>query len=183
VVVPKIYPKTLNTLSHGGGRGLGGGQIVPHFLLMRDSRMLPLSDQLWYESDQDPDKYIRKVYDYITSHVGYGFDEDLVGLNEYVQMPYETLTKGWGDCEDSTMLMVSMLTPKGVPCRMVLGYAAGGSHRWPEVKYEGEWYIFDTTNGDVFPLRDSEKKHYVPMFYVTPHSFRPAMSPFPLYLP
>lgn len=183
MVVPRIYPATLRKMHTGETDGIGGGQFVPHFLVMRDSRILPLTDKLWLKSGQDPDKYTEEVFEYVTKNVDYAFDEDVNGLVEYVQMPYETLQLGRGDCDCSAALMVSMLIAKGIPSHMTFGYAGGGSHRWPEVKYKGDWYVFDTTNGEVFLESESGKKSYVSLFYVTPHSFRPTFSPFPIYIP
>ena len=167
----------------GESDAIGGGQFVPHFLVMRDSRIFPLVETLWIKSGRNRDAYTEAVFDYITRNVDYAFDEDVNGLMEYVQMPQETLDRGYGDCDCSAVLMVSMLTAKGVPCHLTFGYAGGGSHRWPEVLHQGRWKIFDTTNGDIFLKTDSPNKGYLPMFYVTPHSFRPAVSPIPFYLP
>ena len=184
MVVPQIHPKTMRAMAEGrGGYGIGGGQIVPHFFLMRDSRIIPLADSLWQKAGKRPDRYTEAVFEYVTKHVGYGSDEDVHGLNEYVEMPGESLDLGWADCEGTAMLMVALLTIKGVPCHVSFGYAGSGSHRWPEVKYKDGWYIFDTTNGDIFPKESSFNKGYVAMFYVTPHSFRPSVFPVPLFLP
>lgn len=170
-------------MARGSGNGLGAGQFVPHFFLMRDSRVIPLADKIWERSGKRKDRYTESVFEYITKHVGYGFDEDVHGLNEYVEMPGESLDIGWADCEGTAMLMVALLTLKGVPCHVSFGYAAGGSHRWPEALYKDEWWVFDTTNGDRFKTSHSLNKNYIPLFYVTPHSFRPVVSPIPFFLP
>jgi len=96
---PKIHPDTLRKMRTGETNGIGGGQFVPHFLLLRDSRILPLADELWKKSGKDPDRFVEEVFEYITRNVGYAFDEDIEGgLTEYVQMPHEVLNRGWGDC-------------------------------------------------------------------------------------
>lgn len=183
MAIPRIHPKTLESMARGDSMGLGVGQVVPHFLLMRDSRILPYAEKIWQKSGGDIDKFILGVFDFVTKNVGYEYDSDKTGLTEYVGMPYETLMDGWGDCDCSAVLMVSMLTPKGIPCHMALGYAGSSSHRWVEAKYKGDWYIFDTTNGDAFPFDRRYEKGYMPFFYVTPHSFRAWFMSVPLYLP
>ena len=181
---PKIHPTTLRKMHTGETDGIGGGQFVPHFLLLRDSRILPLADELWNKAGKDQDRFVEIVFDYITRNIGYAFDEDIDGgLTEYVQMPHEALERGWGDCDCSTVAMVSLLIAKGIPCHVTFGYAGVGSHRWPEVKYKNNWYVFDTTNGEVFPTEQRLDRGYMDLFYVTPHSFRPSWFPIPLYLP
>jgi len=183
MATPRIHPKTLQSLATGGSKGLGGGQFTPHFLVMRDSRIIPYADAIWKQSGEDPDTYVEKVFEFVTKNVGYAYDADMYGLEEYVAMPYEALINGWGDCDCSSILMVSMLTAMGIPSHMSLGYAGSGSHRWPEVKYKGDWWVFDTSNGDVFPTDKRLDKGYSALFYVTPHSFRPTAFPIPLFLP
>ena len=184
VVCPKIHPDTKRKMQTGELNGIGGGQFVPHFLLLRDSRVLPIAEDLWKKSGGDQDKYTELVFDHITRNIGYAFDEDIEGgLTEYVQMPFEALQRGWGDCDCSTEAMISLLSANGVPCHMTFGYAGVGSHRWPEVMYKGVWHVFDTTTGGVFPIDERIDRGYIDMFYVTPHSFRPSCFPIPLYLP
>lgn len=152
------------------------GQLVPHWLMMRDGRLMPLVRKIWSESS-GPEDYLERVYKLITTRVKYVPDKKEFGMEEYVQMPYMTLVRGAGDCEDSAMTMVSMAAAMGIPARMGLGYLSnGGSHRWAEAMYDGEWHVFETTNGKIghFPTSKYKEMGYHPVFYVAPNFFIPA---------
>lgn len=153
------------------------GVIVPHFLIMRDPRIIPFLDKMWAKSGSK-DAFIKNYFDFITENIYYCSDKDCFGQEEYVQMPFETLENGYGDCECSAILMVSGLYFKGIPSRVTFGYALGESHRWTEALYKGKWMVFDTTNGDIFPIEDRQTKGYDPLFYVTPYSFTLVKIPF-----
>jgi transglutaminase-like putative cysteine protease len=161
------------------------GVAVPHFLLMRDPRVVPVADRMWEKAGGDQDKMIDIVFDFITTHIYYITDEEAWNSAEHMTMPAEALQLGYGDCGNSAQLMESLLYFKGVPSRMVFGYAMGQSHRWVEAFYKGKWMVFDTTNGDVFPTAEREKKGYDALFFVTPYSFALAKMQFvpPLFLP
>lgn len=50
---------------------------------------------------------IEKIWSYVDSHVSYRYDSDTSGM-EYWKLPNQTLTQGWGDCEDWSNLFVSL---------------------------------------------------------------------------
>lgn len=161
------------------------GVIVPHFLLMRDPRIVPVADKMWEKAGGDQDRMIETVFDFITTHIYYITDREAFDSEEFMGTPYEIAALGYGDCGNSSQLMESLLYFKGVPSRMVFGYAMGQSHRWVEARYKEKWMVFDTTNGDVFPTAEREKKGYDALFFVTPYSFALAKMQFvpPLFLP
>ena len=161
------------------------GVLVPHFLLMRDGRILPFANKMWEKSEKDQDRYIENTFEFITTNIYYITDREAYGSEEFMGTPHEILVQGAGDCGNSAQLMVAVLFLKGVPSRMVFGYALGESHRWVEAQYKGQWTVFDTTNGDVFPTSKREERGYDALFFVTPHSFALAKMQFlpPLFLP
>jgi transglutaminase-like putative cysteine protease len=161
------------------------GVIVPHFMIMRDPRIVPFIDRMWAKSGNDETKFIESFFNFVTENIFYCTDKDCFGQEEYVQMPFETLESGYGDCECSSMLFISGLFLKSIPSRVTFGYAVGQSHRWAEVFYKGKWMVFDTTNGDIFPVEKKAEKGYDALFYVTPFSFALAKLPIlpPLFLP
>lgn len=163
------------------------GVLVPHFLMMRDPRVIPIADKLWEKSGNNKDKFIVDTFEFITTNVFYITDEEAFGQSEFMQLPGQLLLEtGAGDCGNSAQAMVSLLFFKGVPSRMTFGYALGQSHRWVEAQgSDGVWRVYDTTNGHVFPTVDRTKYGYEALFWVTPYSFALAKIPIlpPLFLP
>jgi len=184
--------RSLHLLSNGGISDLMEnkadiGVLVPHFLMMRDSRVIPIADKLWEKSGKNKDMFIDNTFDFITTNVYYITDKEAFGQEEFMQMPGQLLLEtGAGDCGNSAQAMVSLLFFKGVPSRMTFGYALGQSHRWVEAqKSDGVWRVYDTTNGHVFTAAEREKFGYDALFWVTPYSFALAKIPIlpPLFLP
>lgn len=160
------------------------GVLVPHFLLMRDARIIPLADKMWEKSGHSNDKMIEIAFDFITTNIYYITDKEAFHQEEFIQTPGEMISEsgGFGDCGNSSLLMVSLLYYKGVPSRMVFGYAGDSSHRWVEaLTSDGVWRVYDTTNGHSFPTSEREQHGYDSLFQATPFSF--ALSKFPLLPP
>ena len=53
------------------------------------------------------DQDLETLWKYVDSHIYYRYDSDTSGM-EYWKLPNETLSQGWGDCEDWSNLFVSM---------------------------------------------------------------------------
>ena len=161
------------------------GVLVPHFLLMRDARIVPLADKMWEKSGNKNDGMIETAFGFVTTNIFYITDKEAWGTEEHMTMPYEAVELGYGDCGNSAQLLTALLYYKGVPCRMVFGYAGTSSHRWVEAFYKGQWTVFDTTNGNTFPTSERAQHKYDALFFVTPYSFSLAKLPFvpPLFLP
>jgi transglutaminase-like putative cysteine protease len=161
------------------------GVLVPHFLMMRDGRIIPVADRMWEKAGGNRDKMIDIVFEFITTNIYYITDREAFGSEEFMGSPFQIATLGYGDCGNSAQLMESLLFYKGVPSRMVFGYALGNSHRWVEAFYKGQWMAFDTTTGETFPTSEREKRGYDNLFNVTPFSFSLAKLPMvpPLFLP
>ena len=151
------------------------GQIIPHWLLMRDARILPLARFLFYRVAKTPEEYLGMIYDIVANKIKYIPDKKEFGMEEYVQMPFETIINGAGDCEDKSIAFVSLANAIGIPAREGLGYVYQGgkriSHRWGEALYNGEWHLFETTNSKVghFPIDHYREMGYEPMFYIAPN--------------
>ena len=163
------------------------GVLVPHFLLMRDPRVIPVADRMWEKAGGNRDKMIDIVFEFITANVYYITDEEAFHQTEYMQLPGQVLFEtGYGDCGNSAQLMESLIFYKHIPSRMVFGYALGNSHRWVEAQtLDGVWRVYDTTTGQSFPTLERESHGYDALFFVTPFSFGLAKLPIlpPLFLP
>ena len=158
------------------------GALVPHWLIMRDMRVSTISDELW-RSSNNKDEYTNRVFNYIMQNHVYALDEDAFGMAEYVQMPAEFFENGVGDCEEGGITMVTLSWMKMVPAFMVIGYHYTSSHRWPVVFYNGEWTVFDTVSGAIFPYADMEARGYQTLFEVGPFFARISAVPFTPFLP
>lgn len=104
----------------------------------------------------------------------YVLDADSKGLTEYPRFPVETLVDGGGDCEDTGILMASLLDAMGynislilLPDHLAVGIAvnATGTH-W--VYDNVTYYYLETTapgweEGDVPPEHDPEEATLYPV--------------------
>ena len=77
------------------------------------------------------------LYDWICKNLSYRLD-----LGEFFQFPSETLAREYGDCEDTSILLTSLIRAGGAPnCHVALGSLAGYGHAWSEI--DGQ--ILETT--------------------------------------
>ena len=113
------------------------------------------------------DDRARTVWEWVVREVRYVGDEGSQRVREFWQFPEETLALRQGDCEDTTVLLVSLLMAAGISpfcVRAVIGWledgAGGTPHAWPVYKDEtGVWRILESTLGaddlpDAWPAAD-----------------------------
>lgn len=87
------------------------------------------------------------LYDFVCKHVSYKLD-----WREFFQFPSETL-RGRGDCEDSSILLTSLIRAGGVPdCFVALGSLEGYGHAWCQLNGQ----ILETTYSQAQPVPDPE---------------------------
>lgn len=67
--------------------------------------------------------------------------------DDYWNFPSETLRDGVGDCEDTAILLVSILRRRfpGLPAYVTVGYYQGYGHVWVGLFRDGQWRVLDTT--------------------------------------
>ena len=76
------------------------------------------------------------LYDFVCRNINYRRD-----WGEFFQFPSETL-RGYGDCEDSSILLTSLIRAGGAPnCHVALGSLEGYGHAWCQL--DGQ--ILETT--------------------------------------
>ncbi len=93
---------------------------------------------------------------------------------EFFKYPYETLSQG-GDCEDTSILMASILLNRSVEVYCVAGAFVGTQyfgHSWIVVIIPGKGHFLFETTLDSEPAilwcevhNDTISQHYVPYFY------------------
>jgi transglutaminase-like putative cysteine protease len=94
------------------------------------------------------------AFNWVALNVVYISDRKQFGKNEFWQYPNETLggvirdssnSLMYGDCEDSSFLLASLLLAMGVPSNCVR-VGLSDVHAWVEVNLAGVWYLFETTD-------------------------------------
>ncbi len=99
-------------------------------------------------SQNGPDYW--SLYDFVCRNINYRRD-----VGEFWQTPSETL-RGYGDCEDSSNLLTSLLRAGRMPAYTVLGSFQGYGHAWSELNGQ----ILESTYTQARPTFDLE--HYQP---------------------
>ena len=124
-------------------------------------------------TDDKPDVYskAKAIYDYMHANFRYSTDSEM----EYVQQQYgglpkhalATLRDGWGDCDEQSMLFISLLRAVDIPARIEMGMLydqsmdTWGGHAWaqlyiPDQQGGGGWYNVDIVNSE-FLMRDCNR--------------------------
>jgi len=108
------------------------------------------------------------IRDWVGYFINYVNDSDEYGVDEYWQLPRETINKRSGDCEDISILLVSLLRANGwAPDEtyVVIGYKIEDGeekwHAWVRIKIGSLWYniepqadVLYTLVGDYLVLND-----------------------------
>ena len=98
---------------------------------------------VYYQYGLDP----WALYDFVCRNIDYRRD-----WGEFWLTPSETL-RGYGDCEDSAILLTSLIRAGGAPdCYVALGSLGGYGHAWCE--HNGQ--ILETTFTSARPVPDPE---------------------------
>lgn len=89
--------------------------------------------------------------DWVASHISYRYDKDVHSVDNYWQLPSETLALGTGDCEDFAILLCSLLRAYGVPADQVyvaVGASTDSLHAYLVEKwYQGVWRVTEPQAG------------------------------------
>lgn len=95
-------------------------------------------------SQYGPDYW--SLFDFVCRNINYRRD-----WGEFFQFPSETL-RGYGDCEDTSILLTSLIRAGGMPAHTVLGNYQGYGHSW--VAENG--FIYETTYTRARPVPDPQ---------------------------
>ena len=91
------------------------------------------------------DYKIAKIYDYITSHVVYDYENLDDDDYELKYTAYAALVNGTAVCQGYANLFYRLCLEVGVDARIVAGTANGGNHAWNIVKIGSEYFNIDST--------------------------------------
>ncbi len=131
-----------------------------------DSELVSISNGVTQSSESEVDT-IENIFNYVIDNIEYDYDK--ASSNEILYVPdlNKLLDEKKGVCLDYAALTVAMLRSKGIPAKLVVGYANDVYHAWVSVytsekgiingniPFEGEgWVVLDPTladTGDVLP--------------------------------
>jgi predicted transglutaminase-like cysteine proteinase len=69
--------------------------------------------------------------------IRYKSDAESTGIDEYGRFPLQTLADGEGDCEDTAMLVCSLLAHLGIECALLLAESESTGHAAAALKVSG----------------------------------------------
>lgn len=112
--------------------------------VMVDQKVNELMNSLKLEDESLYNK-IATIYNYITEHVVYDFEnlEDESYTKKY--SAYAALINGTSVCQGYASLLYRLALEAGVDCRVITGVSFGDNHAWNIVGYEGRYYLMDST--------------------------------------
>lgn len=108
----------------------------------------------------------KSIRDWVGNNIEYEYDSNQFGKTEYWLLPWETIAKGKGDCEDQAILLCSLLRADGwdsdevyVVCGLVNNWEAG--HAWvclklTEVLGKELWINLEPTAGGILSSEFSD---------------------------
>jgi predicted transglutaminase-like cysteine proteinase len=109
---------------------------------------------------------VMAIWTALVSNNRYQKDAERIGGTDSWTMPDETLRRGVGDCEDTSLALAQLLLERGYEVRVVLGKHKGQGHAWCVLRWEGATYLLETTSSQIFadrpPLVSEMKFDYVP---------------------
>ena len=98
------------------------------------SKAVILAETLTQNAETDGEK-AELLFDYVVDHISYDYEKAASAQPGYLPDVDATLEGGKGICFDYAALLCAMLRSQGIPCRLITGYADGGTlyHAWVEV--------------------------------------------------
>lgn len=137
--------------------GVGGPQFEHYVVTGTCDEINVLADRLAAIAVQRGlDRYLEVVLVLnLVQQIPYAFDKDSTGFEDYWRYPLETVADGCGDCEDTSILAVALLSAMGhETCFLHMpGHVAIGVSGLPEatgVSFEGSdgkrYYYVETTD-------------------------------------
>lgn len=95
--------------------------------------------------DKTEDYKAAKIYEYITSHVVYDYDNLNNSSYKLKYTSYAALINGTSVCQGYANLFYRLCREAGLSARIISGTGAGGDHAWNIVRIENLYYNVDST--------------------------------------
>lgn len=124
-----------------------------------------------YTSYSPIEDTLERVYEFVKNNVRYA--SDIAGKVESIKSARQTLSDGYGDCDDQTILTATILAILGFEPKVVLaGYGnnANFQHVYTTVNVKGKRYVLDTIleNGKLNDEVPTSKKYEIGVFDYLP---------------
>jgi hypothetical protein len=119
----------------------------PSFLANFNASMEAIKGYMNLTKEKQAKEAIELVYADLVKGYSYDFSKINNLPTDYVPVIDEMYKKKAGICYDYTVLMAAALRSKGIPTKIVMGYAPGVKeyHAWNEILIDGKWVAVDTT--------------------------------------
>lgn len=128
-----------------------GGFYYPRFVLEDDTAVRSVALSIMAMSD---DARVRAeiALEFVQTQIAYVSDQEQHGTVDYWQLPYETLRSGTGDCEDKSILLVSIFKAMGIDAILVdepyhLSAAVAVEGEGFTVEHKGSLYLTADATG------------------------------------
>jgi hypothetical protein len=144
------------TLSIGSSlpRWTGDSNILKLYITPKEANVVSIKNKILADkSPFDPRPDWMVLRDWVGNSITYKYDSDVHGVEEYYQLPKETLQLRTGDCEDSAILLCSLLRAAGYSPDDV--FVVGGeehawvSFRWINIFGLESWIRLEPTVGGI----------------------------------
>jgi len=163
------------------------GATEEQYSYFKNLKRLKTRDYSLYVSNPNDDEFIRSLVTSLKeTKKEYGFSErqlidftvafvqslpyysdiESTGFDEYPKYPLETLIENGGDCEDTSILMASLLKEMGygvvllrMPGHMAVGVKGGEDMPGTYYKYNGSKYYYLETTGENWTIGKVPKEH------------------------
>jgi hypothetical protein len=148
-----VYKKKLTvTLRHSLLPFLYPNKYVDY---TRESNVAKVAAELAEGKTNDFDK-LNAIYAHVVDNMSYDKELAKTAGYGYVPDPDAALAAGKGICFDYASVLCAMLRSQGIPAKLVIGRADGGSHAWVGVCTENSGTIDGavTVTGGTFTLLD-----------------------------
>jgi hypothetical protein len=117
--------------------------------------------------------FAEQVAEWLRSRLSSGklsYVPDPNGPLDYWSAPSHTLAWNGGDCEDLTILGVSLFAAVGMPAQVTVGTywngSSSGGHAWIEGQDERGFFLIEATSGDMYRWRPG---NYLVTRWITPN--------------
>lgn len=139
--------------------------VSMHMVDPNDRCVGEIADMICGLTDDDEDRAVIAL-NFVQTAIGYEYDWDNYGCKSFAAAPLETLYLGKGDCEDTSILLMSIYLAMGYDCEMIdyPEHVAVGV-RWEKgMEYRYCETVYDSPSPVLFDLsRYMDGSHEYPM--------------------
>jgi len=104
--------------------------------------------------EMSPKEQVMAIWKEVAAKCRYQLDAQRINGADSWCTPDETYAAGSGDCEDTSLLLVDLLTSQGFDAKVALGTHEGEGHAWVVVNIEGVDHLLESTWRKVDHLKE-----------------------------